>query len=455
MIGSSKIDSSEYTDLNKVIGWFIALRWVACFGVFIALLTADFKFYLILPYKILFLLNGLLFLINLIYIIYFSYLKHRNLSRREMRIFFNVQIFCDYGILFFLLYFTGFLENPFSYYFVFHIMLTSFIYSSTVVFTYVGVLTVVFSGILIAEYYQVIPHFSKNIFINSSYNEISFFKVFGLFSTLIISAYLITSIKKRIQEKGKRVEVELDRYKSLDKIKSNFILQVTHELRGPIAALMGYHEMVMKGITGKINQKTEEVIFKANRRTGNLLNIIDEMIDYAFMKSEVEVNYEKNRVQLKSIIEYNLDLILNQAKEKGINLISNCSKDLMVLANRDLINIIINNLLTNSIRYSSKGTTITVNASADNGEIHFLIKDEGMGIEPSELENIFEEFYRTRRAREIEKDGTGLGLPIVKRAVERMNGKISVYSEVDKGTTFHVYLHQYIPEKKNNGVKNG
>ena len=166
---TSKIISSEYTDLNKVIGWFITLRWIACICVFIALLTAYFKFYLILPYTILFLLNGLLFSINLIFIIYFSNIKRRNLSRKEMHIFFNVQIFCDYGILFFLIYFTGFLENPLSYYFIFHIMLTSIIFSSTVVFAYVIVLTVIFGGILIAECYGVIPHFSQNIFINSSY----------------------------------------------------------------------------------------------------------------------------------------------------------------------------------------------------------------------------------------------------------------------------------------------
>lgn len=409
MQGPAKINSSEYTDLNKVIGWFITLRWIACIGVFIALLTGYFRFHLNFPYTILFLLNGLLFLINLTFSIYFYFIKRQNLSRREMNVFFNIQICCDYGILFFLLYFTGFLENPFSYYFIFHIMLTSIIFSSTVVFAYVIVLTFIFSGILIAEYYGVISHFSQNIFINSSFNEISFFKTFGLSTTLIISAYLITSIKKRIEEKGKKIEIELNRYKSLDKIKSNFILQVTHELRGPIAALMGYHEMIVKGITGKINQKTGEVIRKANRRTGNLLHIIDEMIDYAYMKSEEEIKYEKTRIQLKSMIEYNLDLVLNQAKDREINLLSNCAKGLMVLANRDLLNIVFNNLLNNSLKYSSRGSTITVNASADNDKIHLLIKDEGMGIEPSELVNIFEEFYRTRKAREIEKDGTGLG----------------------------------------------
>jgi two-component system phosphate regulon sensor histidine kinase PhoR len=72
--------------------------------------------------------------------------------------------------------------------------------------------------------------------------------------------------------------------------------------------------------------------------------------------------------------------------------------------------------------------------------VHLTVRDEGMGIEAQELDRIFEEFYRTRRAREREKDGTGLGLVITKRAVEKLRGRIQIYSEVDKGTTFHVYL---------------
>ena len=73
-------------------------------------------------------------------------------------------------------------------------------------------------------------------------------------------------------------------------------------------------------------------------------------------------------------------------------------------------------------------------------EVHILVQDEGIGIEPDELDKIFEEFYRTRRAREVDRDGTGLGLPIVKRAVEALEGRVSVYSEAGKGTRIHVYM---------------
>jgi two-component system phosphate regulon sensor histidine kinase PhoR len=305
---------------------------------------------------------------------------------------------------------------------------------------YVGILIVVIISVTLLEMHAVIPHFSLFTAASSSYQDLLIMRAAGLCTTLIFSAYLITSIKNLIEERGLKVEVELNRYKSLDKIKSNFILQVTHELRGPLAALKGYHEMILKGITGGINEKTKTTLTKANRRTQNLLTIIDEMIDYSYMKSEEEVRFDKAEIRVKDVIEYNLDIMQNLAQEKGIHFVSNCSKELVLLTNRDLLNIILTNLISNAVKYSPEGTTVTVNAEQDRGDIHFLVKDEGMGMKSSELDKIFEEFYRSRRAREIEKDGTGLGLSIVKKAVESMNGRITVYSEEGKGTAFHIYL---------------
>jgi signal transduction histidine kinase len=89
-----------------------------------------------------------------------------------------------------------------------------------------------------------------------------------------------------------------------------------------------------------------------------------------------------------------------------------------------------------------------VNAERENDEIHIMVKDEGIGIKPDEIDKIFEEFYRTRRALEIEKDGTGLGLPIVQKAVDALGGRITVYSEEGKGTTFHVYFRDSLLVKK-------
>jgi signal transduction histidine kinase len=293
---------------------------------------------------------------------------------------------------------------------------------------------------MVAEYYRIIPHFPLNPASTYKYYDLLFIKGAGLCSTLIITAYLITTIKDRIEERGRKVKIELSKYKSLDKIKSSFILQVTHEIRGPLAALKGFHEMILKGITGETSIKTKDAIHKANRRTENLLTMVDEMIDYAYMQAEEEVQYSKAEFRVRDIIDANLDVFSGLANEKGLQFTSSCSKDLTFITNRDLMNIMLNNLISNAIRYSPEKSIITVNAEKHKDNIHIIIKDEGMGIEPDELDKIFEEFYRTRRAREIERDGTGLGLPIVQKAVEALGGKITVYSEEGKGTTFHIYF---------------
>jgi signal transduction histidine kinase len=435
---ASRIDSSEYADLNRVIAWFISLRWVAAGGVLVTLLFVNFRFAYALPYPTLYSLTALLGLINLAFTLYFHLLKHRSLSRGELAVFFNVQIVCDYIFLFFLVYLTGFLENPFTYFFVFHIMLTAFIFSPEVVLAYVSGLIALFVAVSFAEYFRLIPHYPLAGHLEAAYLRLFLPRAVGLCSTLAISAYLIIAIKRRIAEKGRRVEVELNRYKELDKIKSNFILQVTHELRGPIAAMNGYHEMLLRGLGGAIPDRGAELLRKANRRTENLLTIMDEMIDYAYMKSEEEVGLAQSEIHLTELIGANLELYSGPAEQKGIRLAASCPKALSLRSNRDLLNIILGNLLTNAIRYSPAGTTVAVSARAAEGELDLEVRDQGYGIEPEEMEKIFEEFYRTRRARELERDGTGLGLPIVKRAVETLHGRLTLYSELDKGTSFHV-----------------
>jgi signal transduction histidine kinase len=435
-----KINSSEYSDLTNVIKWFILLRWVAACGVCVTLIVIQTVFGYVLPYALLYTLNGILLLVNTGYAFYFFRLKNRNLLRREIQFFLHIQICSDYIILFLLLYFSGFLSNPFSYFFVFHIMLTSYIFASAVTYRYIFILTALFLLVTAGEYFSFLPHYALSAPDSGAYRELIPQRVIGLTSTLVISDYLTTTIKARLEEKGRKTEIELNKYKDLDNIKSNFILQVTHELRGPIAALKGYHEMILKGITGKISGHTSRTLLKADHRTANLLNIIDEMIDYAYMQSGSRLKNKTSALNAADSITYNVEMYEHMAQEKQINIRTTCPRDLYIKGSRDLLNIIIGNLLTNAIKYSPERSTIILNGEKMEHMAHILVKDQGMGMKADELDSIFEEFYRTRAAREIEKDGTGLGLPIVKRAVQSLDGKISVYSEEGRGSSFHVYL---------------
>ena len=441
MKAQAKIDSAEYSDLNRVVSWYIALRWMACAGVLLTLLAAKGFFHLHQSFTFLYVLNGFLALMNLGFLLYYTEMKDRNLSRREMSGFLHAQVCCDYIILFLFIYRTGFLENPFAYFFVFHIMLTSFVFSSRAVYMYACTLVVVFCATAFGQAYRLLPYFPMGLTAEGgTYHEYLFVRLAGVATTLIFAAYLITNIKSHIEERGKSVAMELDRYRSLDKVKSDFILQVTHELRGPLAALKGYHEMMLKGITGEISEKTEEALHRADVRTQNLLNIIDEMIDYAYMQSGEGIKLDTSEINLRQAIKKNVELFRLQAAQKSIGLSFSCPSNITLLANADLLDIVFSNLITNAIRYSGNGTAVNITATEDKTMAHVQVKDQGMGMSPDELNMIFDEFFRSRRAREVERDGTGLGLSIVKRVVDALTGKITVYSEENKGTNFHVFL---------------
>ena len=457
MSSAAKIESSDYSDLGKVIKWFIYLRWIAAAGVVAALLVAQFLIGYDLPYRLLYSLTVALFAANLIFSILKLSRGDKLLQRRELAFQFHLQISSDFVFLFLLIFFTGFFQNPLIYYFVFHLLLASFIFPKRTVYIYLFSLVAIMAVATPLEYFRIIPHYSLRVSGSGLEDYFSHlpFRGFALVSTIVIATYLIVSIKERIEERGQRVELELDRYKGLDRAKSQFILQVTHELRGPIAAIKGYHEMMLKGITGEIPDKTQSTLKRANRRTTNLLMMIDEMLDFAYMKSEDDVKRESTEIDVAEVVQYNMELFSTAAKQKEIKLRSVVPKSLITNTSRDLINIILGNLITNAIKYSLDSGTIIVGAEEEHGNIHLHVSDEGMGIEPDELEKIFEEFYRTRTARRIENDGTGLGLAIVQKAVNLLKGRMSVYSELGKGTKMHIYLPRTQGEHIEEGALHG
>ena len=138
-------------------------------------------------------------------------------------------------------------------------------------------------------------------------------------------------------------------------------------------------------------------------------------------------------------------MVSTAAAHKSIKLRSSVPEDLSLQSSRDLLNIILGNLVTNAVKYTPEDGVVYVVADEEGGEIHLQVEDSGMGIPPDEMEKSFEEFYRTRRAREIEKDGTGLGLSIVQKAVNLLQGRISMYSVPGGGTRCHIYLPKIQP----------
>ena len=129
------------------------------------------------------------------------------------------------------------------------------------------------------------------------------------------------------------------------------------------------------------------------------------------------------------------------AEEKHITIHLNCPNDLpSILANRQNIEEVLANLITNGVKYSPAGSTITISAAKENEYLKFQVVDTGFGMTGEDLEKIFTRFYRVKDSNTRQIQGTGLGLAIVRSIIESHHGKITVASEVGKGTTFTVLL---------------
>jgi two-component system sensor histidine kinase/response regulator len=243
---------------------------------------------------------------------------------------------------------------------------------------------------------------------------------------------LETKRLQAIEEEAKelaRANVELEK---LDAMKSRFMLTVAHELRAPVAAIQGYLGLILDGYAG---DDEEEIIGSAHARCGELLEMIHDLLVLAHMKERV-TGVKKKTVSVAKVLDEVAGLMRAEAQRKGLTLKVQVAKQPEMLADEEHLKQLWTNLLSNGIRYTPRGGSVVVSLDEEDGRIVGVVSDTGIGIAVDDIPRIFEEFYRTPQAKQIEEHGTGLGLPIVKEIIETYGGSIEVESKLDEGTTF-------------------
>jgi len=227
-----------------------------------------------------------------------------------------------------------------------------------------------------------------------------------------------------------RAKEELER---LDRFKTNFMLTVAHELRTPLTAFQSFLIAIQEGYIPPEQQ--EQILQRANERVQELLDMVDDLLRLAAVTEEEEIG-KRETLALADVLERVLSLLKVQADEKGITCILEIRHRPLVRANPDQMTQLWTNLISNGIRYTPPGGEIRVILDEQEGWAIGTVEDSGIGIAPEDRLRIFEEFYRTPQAKELEPHGTGLGLPLVKRIVEGHGGTIEIESELGKGSHF-------------------
>ena len=227
-----------------------------------------------------------------------------------------------------------------------------------------------------------------------------------------------------------RAKAELEK---LDRLKSEFMLTVAHELRAPVAAIQGYLQIIVDGYVSL--EKQRPMLERASHRARELLELVDELLQLARIKgTAAEVQVEE--IDLADILEKTASLLQVEAQRHRIAFAVNIQARPRVMANVDHIRQLWSNLISNAIKYTLPGGRVTVTLEMDGNRAIGRVEDTGIGIGPDELPNLFKEFYRTDRAKALQSRGTGLGLAIVKRIIDNYGGTIDVTSAPDKGSTF-------------------
>lgn len=244
---------------------------------------------------------------------------------------------------------------------------------------------------------------------------------------------LLSELSLAIKNMKVKLKNQIERLILLEKYRSEFVSNITHEIKTPITAINSAIELLET--TPENNNLQKECFDIIKFQTNSINQLVGDILTLS------EIDLEKTN-DFKNFEKINLnDVIKIAINNQGIsNIVFNSNKsDIEIVANEKLVMIMISNLLNNAIKYSnSKQIDVSVNEKDNN--IVVEIKDYGIGIDKIHLPRIFERFYRIDKNRSRQNGGTGLGLAIVKHIIELHNWKIEVESELTRGTTFRIII---------------
>ncbi|MFO7733243.1 MAG: ATP-binding protein [Candidatus Aminicenantes bacterium] len=228
---------------------------------------------------------------------------------------------------------------------------------------------------------------------------------------------------------------DMTEFRDLERIKRDFVVNVSHELKTPLTAIKGFVETLEQRSAGE----TLSHLGIIRRNADRLMAIVDDLLALSKIEAQ-EARLEKEDVDVRELAENILKIFEKPAGEKGLGLALEAGPDLSpVKADPLQLEGLLLNLVDNAVKYTDKGG-VTVRLAIDEGRLRIEVADTGIGIDPAHQANVFERFYVVDKSRSKKHGGTGLGLSLVKHIALAHQGAVSVRSRLGEGTTFTVVL---------------
>ncbi len=430
--------------LIERVYWLIRLRWVALAGVILTVSSAELIAGIQLPSRVLYSIVLALAIYNLSFYLYLKLARKRLFPDPGIIVtrIANIQIAVDLVFLAALIHFSGGIENPFIFYFIFHMIIASTLLSRRESFLQATFAVFLFMLVVWLEYAGFLEHHCLKGFILDDLhaNRVYIFGVSSVFiSTLYLAAYMASSISVRLRQREKSLKEANLLLEEKDRRKSEYVLRVSHDIKEHLAAVQSCLEPVASGITGGLNSGQKDLLWRAVERTNKLLFFVKALLEITRIKLSKNIGMEY--FSLKKTVDNAIALVEEKARVKGMEIVLRMDPGIDMIYGAEIyIEETIANLLANAVKYTAENGKISLDIKDGPETLLIQVSDTGIGIPKDEIPRLFNEFYRATNARKTQREGTGLGLAIARQVVERHNGKIWVESEEGKGSTFSIIL---------------
>ncbi|MCL1930006.1 ATP-binding protein [Candidatus Saccharibacteria bacterium] len=226
--------------------------------------------------------------------------------------------------------------------------------------------------------------------------------------------------------------------------KSNFISTASHEMRTPVAIIEGYLGMLLNSQLATIDDRAKNYVEKAHENSQHLGNLFQDLLDITQLDDN-RMEQHPSPINAIDFLRGVAEDLQPKAKEKNLQLVfamGNYSSAVVmptyhIMADKDHLLEILENVIDNAIKYTDNGS-VDVSVDGDVSKVRFVVKDSGVGIAPEDVSHLFQKFYRVNNDDTREVGGTGLGLYLVKKMAESMDGRVWLESEPKKGSTFYI-----------------
>ncbi len=435
---SADIKYSFYTpgSLRRKNIWLINLRWIAIGAALIYALLAKTLLPDIIPLGNLLTVIIVLIVFNVIYHNYVKFRPPEKMTREKKLV--RIQILVDLILLTFLIHYSGGLDNPFYFFYIFHIIITATIFDKPKQpFIIASVVGVLFSFMAIAEYTNLIHHYQISSRSNSLIQLV--LSLLGFYVTIFFSSYIGVTLMNRHRKVKDLIYAQNEQLNQATDVKMKFFRFVSHELKSPIVAVQSSINVIIDIMGKEIPEKALDLLGRARNRTNHMLAILKDLVDLSYDRPR-----SVEQIVMVNPCDYLDQFIDNEqprADEKNITIMQDiCTERGNIKIDRFILEKIFSNLLSNAIRYTPANGQVNISTAIDSRTWSFIISDTGIGMSKEDQVRVFDEFYRAENAKKFATIGTGLGLNIVKKMVEQLNGTINLKSQIDSGTTITVRI---------------